>query len=537
METIRELVCGIDKRKFFLVFAILLAAAAANASFGFAAGTGFIPHGEETTTIAQAGTGLGGEFDENLKTLVSGTLKALHIILIVMTAIAGMMIAFGLEDGKKFLWQAMLGIGLAFNFGAFLVDTDLWSLANEDHKTAHIEYYKPDLVTKDAGKAEDVSILGGFLDHYEKKVITPGAENIMPYCLRLLIILAVVQASWELSLKFMSGDKLQYLIHMTLKIGFFMFLMTNWIKLMTSLGEGFQMLGEKAGGGSLTLGQTCNKIVSMTITAAAGIYGDLHFNSLGLMLVVIAALVILTYCLFMVALEIFMAKIEFLTMALLTIPLLAFGVMSKFAFLAEKGIGAMFNLAIKLSVVGFIGAMSVPFIESFVNKLPKSSSLIDDMGVILQIVLASGMVYLLTKKAPALVSGLLNGSPQLSGSDMIGTIKSGANTAVNAAAAVAGQTGTLQAARAAASFAGQGGVTGTLTQLGRNYAMGTRPVQSYRNSISSFQKTLQDTGERTLNQIRNGQNSSGEQVMARPGGNAGAATPKSDIDKDKNKSK
>ena len=211
--------------------------------------------------------------------------------------------------------------------------------------------------------------------------------------------------------------------------------------------------------------------------------------------------------------------------------------MSKFAFLAEKGIGAMFNLAIKLSVVGFIGAMSVPFIESFVNKLPKSSSLIDDMGVILQIVLASGMVYLLTKKAPALVSGLLNGSPQLSGSDMIGTIKSGANTAVNAAAAVAGQTGTLQAARAAASFAGQGGVTGTLTQLGRNYAMGTRPVQSYRNSISSFQKTLQDTGERTLNQIRNGQNSSGEQVMARPGGNAGAATPKSDIDKDKNKSK
>ena len=489
METIRELVCGIDKRKFFLVFAILLAAAAANASFGFAAGTGFIPHGEETTTIAQAGTGLGGEFDENLKTLVSGTLKALHIILIVMTAIAGMMIAFGLEDGKKFLWQAMLGIGLAFNFGAFLVDTDLWSLANEDHKTAHIEYYKPDLVTKDAGKAEDVSILGGFLDHYEKKVITPGAENIMPYCLRLLIILAVVQASWELSLKFMSGDKLQYLIHMTLKIGFFMFLMTNWIKLMTSLGEGFQMLGEKAGGGSLTLGQTCNKIVSMTITAAAGIYGDLHFNSLGLMLVVIAALVILTYCLFMVALEIF-------------------------------------------SVVGFIGAMSVPFIESFVNKLPKSSSLIDDMGVILQIVLASGMVYLLTKKAPALVSGLLNGSPQLSGSDMIGTIKSGANTAVNAAAAVAGQTGTLQAARAAASFAGQGGVTGTLTQLGRNYAMGTRPVQSYRNSISSFQKTLQDTGERTLNQIRNGQNSSGEQVMARPGGNAGATTPKSDIDKD-----
>ena len=297
------------------------------------------------------------------------------------------------------------------------------------------------------------------------------------------------------------------------------------------------MLGEKAGGGSLTLGQTCNKIVSMTITAAAGIYGDLHFNSLGLMLVVIAALVILTYCLFMVALEIFMAKIEFLTMALLTIPLLAFGVMSKFAFLAEKGIGAMFNLAIKLSVVGFIGAMSVPFIESFVNKLPKSSSLIDDMGVILQIVLASGMVYLLTKKAPALVSGLLNGSPQLSGSDMIGTIKSGANTAVNAAAAVAGQTGTLQAARAAASFAGQGGVTGTLTQLGRNYAMNSRIGQSYRGSIDTFYNNLKNPPTKTLHKIRTGDYD--DKPPPPPGGGGGGAvavTPKSDIDKDtKNK--
>lgn len=528
METIRELVCGIDKRKFFLVFAVLLIAVLANASFGFAAGLGIFS-AADTETIAQTGTGLGGDFDTNLKTLVTGTLKAMHIILIVMTAIAGMMIAFGLEDGKKFLWQAMLGVGLAFNFGAFLVDTDLWSLANKDGKTAHIEYYKPDLITKEQGKADDINILGGFLDHYEKNVITPGAQNILPYCLRLLIILAVVQASWELSLKFMSGDKLQYLIHMTLKIGFFMFLMTNWIKLMSALGEGFQMLGEKAGGGSLTLGQTCNKIISMTITAAADLFSELYFNSLGLMLIIIAALIILTYCLFMVALEIFMAKIEFLTMALLTIPLLSFGVMSKFSFLAEKGIGAMFNLAIKLSVVGFIGAMSVPFIESFINKLPKSS-LSDDMGIILQIVLASGMIYLLTKKAPALVSGLLNGSPQLSGSDMIGTMKSG----VGAVAAVAGQAGTLKAASAAASFAGQGGVTGTLTQLGRNYMMNSRIGQSYRGSIDTFYNNLKNPPSKVLGKIRTGDYDDKPPPSGPPpaGGSGTAPAPTSDIAKD-----
>ena len=92
-------------------------------------GIGFAATGSED--IATAGTGLGGTFDQHLTTLANGAVKAMHAILIVMTAIAGMMVAFGIEDGKKFIWQLMLGAGLAFNFGAFLMGSGIWAMADQ----------------------------------------------------------------------------------------------------------------------------------------------------------------------------------------------------------------------------------------------------------------------------------------------------------------------------------------------------------------------------------------------------------------------
>ena len=68
-----------------------------------------------------------------------------------------------------------------------------------------------------------------------------------------------------------------------------------------------------------------------------------------------AAVVIL----FLTAMEMLMVRIEFWTMALLTISLLSFGVISQLKFLSEKAIGTMFNLAVKIFVVAFIATLSV----------------------------------------------------------------------------------------------------------------------------------------------------------------------------------
>lgn len=393
--------------------------------------------------------------------------------------------------------------------GAFLIGTDLWTAGSASH--AAVTYYTPEL--KDSSK--DISILGGFMNNYTEHVIAPGAKNILPYCTRLLVILAVLQATWELSVKFMSGDKLQYLINMTLKIGFYLFLMTNWISLMGSLSEGFELLGIKAGGSTASanniIGENCDRIAQLATDCVTAIFTNISFDSFGVLIIMVVSMVAIIYCMFMTALEMFMARIEFYTMALLTLPLLAFGVTSKFSFLTEKAIGAMFNLAIKVCAIAFISAMAVPFIESFVQKLKETPGTLEDLGIILQAILACGMIYILTKKIPALVTGLLSGSPQLGGSSMIDMAK-------GTVGAAAGGVGAVRAASAAADFAksegkskyGGGIGRGTLTQLGRNFAMSRSPVQSYRRSMQNFQSTLQNTGSRTLEQIRTGKTSNND---------------------------
>ena len=503
----------------FSVLAIILLQAT---GVGLAGDPATMKNGSEE--IIAHGTGLGGNFDTNLTLLAKGAVKAMHVILIVMTAIAGMMIVFGLEDGKKFLWQVMLGAGLAFNFGAFMLDTGVWSMANQTPSSAVVEPFKPKIVegsddAKGAAQVDQVTILGDFVNHYRDKVITPGAGNITPYCLRLLVILTIVQATWELTMKFMTGDKMQYLISMTLKMGFFMFLMMNWIKFMRALMEGFQSLGTKAGGSSLAAGgdlisDAANSIVQVCFKMYAAIYSPIasdgstsawrvvktvaSLSNPGLQVIIIIILAVLVYCLFMVALEITMAYIEFYTMALLTIPCLSFGTMGKFSFLTEKAIGCMFNCALKVCVIAFIAVFSKQYLNSLSDELAKSKDPSQDLALLLQVLLASFLIYLLTKKIPQLVSGLLNGSPQLSGSDMTGALKSAGDSAMSAAAMA------YQAAKAAAQAAGGGGLRGTLTQLARNSAMSTKPVRSYRDAIDSFRKTKDYTGSYNLNEIRSG---------------------------------
>ena len=478
-------------------------------------GIGFAATGSED--IATAGTGLGGTFDQHLTTLANGAVKAMHAILIVMTAIAGMMVAFGIEDGKKFIWQLMLGAGLAFNFGAFLMGSGIWAMADQTASTQQVTYYTPELKTGTDAKVADVNILGLFMNHYTEHVIVPGAENILPYCLRLLVILTVIQATWELTVKFMSGDKLQYLINMTLKLGFFMFLMMNWISLMGGLMSGFETLGFRAGGNNGAVannivGESCDTFVQIALKMFQAIWTPnsdswipdavqtiANMLSPGVLLMDIICIVVIGGCLFLTALEMFMARIEFYTMALLALPCLSFGTMNKFSFLTEKAIGAMFNLALKVCVIAFLSAVAKPFI-GFADKIIKADNPAEDLALLFQAVLASLLILLLVKKIPQLVSGLLSGQPQLSSSDMTGALK-------GAVAGAAAATGNIAAAKAAAAATGKGGLGGTLTQLGRNYMMSRSPVRSYRDAISGFRHTKDYTGTQMLKDLRAGKNS------------------------------
>ncbi len=100
---------------------------------------------------------------------------------------------------------------------------------------------------------------------------------------------------------------------------------------------------------------------------------------------------------------------------------------------------------------------------------------------------------------------------------MMDMAKGAANTAVGA---TAGDVGAVRGASALATGAGNGGVKGTLTQLGKAKLMSTAPVARYRQAIRAMDDLRTNSGSRMLNNMnagrsalqderRNGSNNSG----------------------------
>ena len=189
--------------------------------------------------LANVGVGADlGTFNGTLKNITKGLLISARVVAVIMTAVAGCMVAFGIQDGTKTTWNIILGIGLALNFGSFLYGVYSGYL-DTSSTTAAVTQYQFDLKdSKDGG----VDVLSGFMNNYTQNIIIPGAKAIVPISIKLLIILTLIDASLKLAFDLVSGDKVKFLLKVTLQSGFYLFLITNWLSgldLMQALSNGF----------------------------------------------------------------------------------------------------------------------------------------------------------------------------------------------------------------------------------------------------------------------------------------------------------
>ena len=80
-----------------------------------------ISYAASSEDLAAMGVGTElGTFNSTLTTIATGIVKAGKAIAVIMTAIAGTMVVLNIQDGTKTVWNIILGIGLALNFGGFL---------------------------------------------------------------------------------------------------------------------------------------------------------------------------------------------------------------------------------------------------------------------------------------------------------------------------------------------------------------------------------------------------------------------------------
>lgn len=384
--------------------------------------------------------GTSGSLSEQLYQIASGLSSAGHIIIVIMTVVAGCMVVFGLEDGKKVMWSYILGIGLAINFGGFLMDSGMFGDMMKSTGTpspvdnAALE----SIVEIKQNGATD--ILSNFMAYYNGLIVENGKAFLVPIAFKLTIILASIDASIKLAMDMISGDKIKFMISTTLKVGFYLFMIDNWITFAGAWSGFCQYIGFQAGGaGTVDANlkpdsiwknglEMFNTIVS---GANAGGKGASTVGTIvnaaataavpGAAIVIILCVIAMIICLFLTAIEMFLARVEFYTMVMIGIIMLPFGVCDKLEFLSRQAISAVFNLGAKVMVISFIQAMATALLTKYVEKFISaftSGGAGAHFPILLQMTLLCAVLFVITKKIPDLVSGFLNGSPALSGSSM-----------------------------------------------------------------------------------------------------------------------
>jgi len=474
----------------------------------------------------KGGTGIEPTFDEQLLNITEGIIYICYPIVIILTALSGALIAFGWDNTSKTMWTTIFGMCIALNIGYFIFEPGIFvnSIAPGGEATTNSGAVT-DMATViqlgDSSKADD-NFLGRFMDRYQN-LITYAAGIIIPYLDKLLLILLLIDTMVEASLNTNEGNKFRFLIDMCLKGGFFIFLIHHWLvagdlgpSLMGALSHGFEKLGFIMGQGQFTTLQpdsivtNAGKILTSLYEAMKDAFSLTSPNTWCLLI----ATPVIIFTLLMTSLEIFMVRIEFYTMALLTMPLLPFGVCKYTKFLSEKTFGVMFNIAIKCMAMAFIQSFSLPYIEALAKDFAgRTGDLNNILSLVMEFVLACLVIWYLTKNVKEIINTLLSGSPSLSGGGMTATaVNAGvmAGAAVGTVATAGGAAGGLsaisQSARAAggnlSSFGGvakgaAGGMVGAgnlvmstlgnVAKAGMNKAIGDNPFsRGYRSAQASM---------------------------------------------------
>ena len=415
-----------------------------------------------------------GAFEKMVHNFANGFAAVGRAISVTLVAVGGLMYVFGLQQGNQLVWQSMLGIGLAINvaslFQAMFGDGSAYTAATATARSS----FTIDLSSTSMG----FDIPSEFMKFYVKNIIEVGAVAIMPYCMKLTILLAFIDTAVKLAFNVVSGDKVKFLLTTFLKIGFFMFLVEHWtvtgggggndpwngISLTGALVQGFEAMGYIMGGLDANSIMTAEGSSAPAVPSAigTGVSGIMHnsFVLIGGMWTIITnaslfsmqafavlfgliALVIMIYLLFNVGLEIFVAYLEFHSMSLLTMVLLPLGMIEQTKDFFQKAIGAMFTLSIKMCAIAFVMSVTGKLLQTYTEEFLKATGLgtyeersaflekvmkgsvdaaMNDLfttaNFFLTGILVCFICYLMVKKLPALVQGLLSGNPQLGGGDM-----------------------------------------------------------------------------------------------------------------------
>jgi type IV secretion system protein TrbL len=323
------------------------------------------------------------------------------------------------------------------------------------------------------------------------------------------------------------------LIRKVLYVGFFALLLNNFKGLADIVFQSFAGLGLKASGTAMTAADLMRPgfVASAGFAASRPLLekaGELigittFFSNFVTIAVLLLAWVIVLLAFFVLAVQLFIAIIEFKLTTLAGFVLVPFALFGQTAFLAERVLGNVISSGIKLMVLAIVVGIGSSIFGTLVR--PTADITLTQAA---STILAAIAVFGLAIFVPGIAAGLITGAPQLGAGAAVATTAAAGGTVVaggmltSAAARLAGRASGA-AIRAAASLTG---TVGAAYQAGglRGVARATVSAPASRAAASATAPVRDAFREGAAQGYRDAGPSSGPDPNP-PGGGPGGGTP------------
>lgn len=307
------------------------------------------------------------------------------------------------------------------------------------------------------------------------------------------------------------------LLKKVLYVGFFAWIITNFAFLSNVVFDSFAALGIRAGNAAFTV----NDLMRPGFVAATGFdagkplleeIGDLtgpvgFFVHIVTIIVLFVSWAIVVFSFFILAIQLFIAIVEFKLTSLAGFVLIPFALWGKTTFLAERVLGNVITSGIKLMLLSLTLAIgSTLFADLTATTNNDDITLVQALSTVLGALTLLGLGIF----GPSIAGGLISGAPQLGAGAALGTgaVAAAGGAAASGTALDAGKTvgsaikaGAALSGGASTAFAlgkiasGAGGVQGALAGAGgitraggstlKNTAM--KPVRAVKSSFERGQ--------------------------------------------------
>lgn len=268
----------------------------------------------------------------------------------------------------------------------------------------------------------------------------------------LAVIEIVVAAMWWS----LDGASLSEPFKKLLQVTFWGWFATHFPALAKFFSDSLVQLALSAGGqaGNVGLLLDPSQIAGMALDATLPLVQSIHDAGIGHLADIFlmgTAYLVLIGCFFVIACHVALAVIEYYLVVTLATCLIPFGISQHTRFLAEKAIGAVVAVSVKLMVLSFIIAVIKPVMAGIHFSGGGDEILLNEA---LSMCLVCILLAIIVWRAPGLSSDLLAASPSLSAGHVGQHLTS---SVTNAAVLYAGLAGVasrgLDATKAAASGA------------------------------------------------------------------------------------